>query len=118
MTLVDSAPDPVPMLRAFEHRFFTGSGSGPFSGRFADGRSSSPCHPQRRNGERPLSPGAPERRRSASGPERKYITMDGSLGSGMAALERLMGTSRRLFLCPLRELFLHFSRQDIRDKPV
>ncbi|HUE79128.1 MAG TPA: hypothetical protein VMN38_05810 [Sphingomicrobium sp.] len=34
LALIDSATDPGPVLRAFEHRFFTGAGWGPFSLRF------------------------------------------------------------------------------------
>lgn len=34
LALIDAAPDPLPVLRNFEQRFFTGSGSGPFSARF------------------------------------------------------------------------------------
>jgi hypothetical protein len=32
--LIDAAPDPLPILRTFEERFFTGVSSGPFSARF------------------------------------------------------------------------------------
>src|SRR3546814_15915044 len=34
LALIDIAADPGPVLRAFEHRFFTGPGWGPFSLRF------------------------------------------------------------------------------------
>lgn len=34
LALIDAVPDPVPVLRRFERRFFTGTSSGPFSGRF------------------------------------------------------------------------------------
>lgn len=34
LALINAAPDPLPVLRNFEQRFFTGSGSGPFSARF------------------------------------------------------------------------------------
>jgi hypothetical protein len=34
LALVDLAPDPVPLLRAFENRFWSGAGWGPFSLRF------------------------------------------------------------------------------------
>lgn len=34
LALIDAAPDPLPVLANFEQRFFTGSGSGPFSARF------------------------------------------------------------------------------------
>lgn len=34
LALIDAAPDPVPVLRRFERRFFTGISSGPFSARF------------------------------------------------------------------------------------
>lgn len=34
LALIEAAADPLPVLRNFERRFFTGSGSGPFSARF------------------------------------------------------------------------------------
>ena len=34
LALIDTAPDPVPDLHRFERKFFTGTSSGPFSGRF------------------------------------------------------------------------------------
>lgn len=34
LMLIDATPDPVPVLENFGRRFFTGSGSGPFSARF------------------------------------------------------------------------------------
>ncbi|MFZ5707654.1 MAG: hypothetical protein ACOY5R_20535 [Pseudomonadota bacterium] len=38
VALIDAAPDPIPVLRNFEQRFFTGSATGPFSARFVQRR--------------------------------------------------------------------------------